>query len=106
MDNFDFNRIGKKTPYRVPDDFFDSIEQSILSAAAPRPRRRSLLKYAAGITATAAAVALLLTVSGKATIDGNRAGGTELAQAFDNLSDSDRDCLLEIYQDDIFINQL
>lgn len=106
MDNFDFNRIGKKTPYRVPDDFFDSIEQSILSAAAPRPRRRRLLKYAAAITATAAAAALLLTVSGKASIGGNRAAGTELAQAFDNLSDADRDCLLEIYQDDIFINQL
>ena len=38
MDNrFDFDKIGKRMPYTVPDGFFDELERSVRSGIAAKP---------------------------------------------------------------------
>ena len=38
----DFEEIGKKVPYRVPDGFFNEMQQQVM-AQVEQPRRRSTL---------------------------------------------------------------
>lgn len=58
----DFSHIGKRTPYRVPTDFFQQSRESILDAtvrqdaAASRPARRTTFRPWAWMGAAAAAV--------------------------------------------------
>ena len=30
MESYNFDKIGKKVPYRVPDTFFDEVENKII----------------------------------------------------------------------------
>ena len=32
-DNFDFDDIGKRTPYRTPDGFFEDVQQKVMERA-------------------------------------------------------------------------
>ncbi len=38
--DFDFDDIGKKTPYRVPEAFFDNLQQEVLRRSGVRRRFR------------------------------------------------------------------
>lgn len=112
--NFDFDSIGKRTPYRVPDGLFDTMSNNVLQRigseatsapvqahAAPRtkPRRtRRLLVWAA---AAAAVVALLMTFHRYAEPE-PKADYAAVEQAFGNLSDADQAFLLAVYTDDVF----
>lgn len=40
--DFDFDKIGKKTPYRVPEGFFDDMQQQVMQQV-EKPRHRSLV---------------------------------------------------------------
>lgn len=101
MNKYNFEPIGKKMPYRVPDDFFADVEKNI-TADALRQRRRGYTRiFWRGIAA--AAVLVLLFMATRPGISRHRTDFTEVAQAFDDLSDADRSYLLETYQDDIFI---
>lgn len=104
MDTYNFDRIGKKMPYRVPDTFFDDVENTIMIKARNRHNRRNVLKIICGSIAVAAALALLLVV-GRPDTTGSKTDFAEIAQAFDNLSEADQTYLLEAYQYDIFINE-
>lgn len=104
MVNYNFDNIGKKMPYRVPDGFFDDMEDSITSRALSYSKKNLISKILYWGVASAAAIAALIIVA----IPGDSNEKTEfadIAQAFDNLSDADQAYLIEIYQDDIFINQ-
>lgn len=54
--------------------------------------------------AVAATFALILVFVSHDTAN-DKTDFAEIAQAFDDLSDADQTYLLEIYQDDIFINE-
>lgn len=104
MDSYNFDKIGKKMPYRVPDTFFDDVENTIMINMRKRQNRRNVVKIFYRSIAVAATLALLLVVgSPDQTID--KTDFAEIAQAFDNLSEADQTYLLEMYQDDIFINE-
>ncbi|MDE5989831.1 MAG: hypothetical protein K2H17_10605 [Duncaniella sp.] len=101
MNKYNFEPIGKKMPYRVPDDFFADVEKRI-AADALEQRRRSVRRiFWRGIAA--AAVLVLLFMATRPGLFRHRTDFTDVAQAFDDLSDADRSYLLETYQDDIFI---
>lgn len=101
MDSYNFNPTVKKMPYRVPDDFFADVEDRMV-ADALRQRRRGYTRIIwQGIAA--AAVLILLFMAARPGIFRHRTDFTEVAQAFDDLSDADRSYLLETYQDDIFM---
>lgn len=104
MDSYDLHKIGKKMPYRVPDTFFDDVENRILAEARTRRSRRNVARIILRSIAAAAAIALLIVV-GTPGSTAKKTDFADVAQAFDNLSDADRSYLLEMYQDDIFINE-
>lgn len=38
---FDFQQVGKRTPYRVPEGFFDTFQQQVMAEAKHRRQLRS-----------------------------------------------------------------
>ncbi len=104
MESYNFDKIGKKMPYRVPDTFFDELENTIMIEVQKRQNKRNILKIFYRSVAVAATIALLMIVGGSGTKN-DKTDFAVIAQAFDNLSEADQTYLLEIYQDDIFINE-
>lgn len=106
---FDFNQIGKKMPYTVPDGFFDDFEKAVTTATetltkTTRQRRHTPVRILVhALTATAAVVAILAmthalspTLTPQPTIT--------LEQAFANLDVSDQEYLLDTYSDVSYIS--
>ena len=106
---FDFDKIGKRMPYTAPSGTFKEIEHNVTNALSRRKEKKDivhLLRWSAGLV-VAASIALLIVVRpnvppSSATSD-DMLAKIDLADA--NLSEADREYLLEIYNDDIFINQ-
>ena len=120
MENsFDFNQVGKRMPYSVPDGFFDKMMESlptaseggaVKTAGTPLPRWRTTLLSSGGrrvwgrlLLAVAAAVALFFVVQ-PLLPKGNTDDFEHVELAFNNLSTDDQDFLLEIYEEDDFID--
>lgn len=116
---FDFKQIGKQIPYRVPDGFFQEMEHNVLDAVAEKAAERKpamaerkplqtkrfvfarLAKYAAAV---AASVVVLLAVNVKFFYVAAPTDMQDVEAAFDQLSLSDQECLVELYQEDVFLD--
>lgn len=105
MEDYNFARIGKQMPYRVPDGFFDSFEERILDEVRRNPRqgRHSTLELICRSIAGAAAIALLI-IAFHPVLPEEKSDFSEIILAFDSMTDSDRNLMFELYDDDIFIN--
>lgn len=103
MDNNRLDKIGRQMPYRIPDSFFDDFENRIIAGHRRRSTRHRVKMLLLPLGAAAAIAILLLAVRPAAFSPAT--GYAEIAQAFDDLSEADRTCLLDTYQDDIFFNQ-
>ena len=113
---FDFEEIGKRMPYTVPDDFFTKLEESAMdevtvqkSETTAKPRRKKTIIIAfRSLLAIAAAVALFFvvqpTLTKNDTISVDDYASVELA--FNNLSSDDQDFLVAVYENEEFINDL
>jgi negative regulator of sigma E activity len=118
---FDFNEVGKRMPYYdMPDGFFDRLQDNVMheihdtqtvqpaAVKAKSKTRKAWVLRLVPLTSVAAAalVAWLLiphnTQKQTAPQDGSYA---QVEQAFNNLSDADRNYLVSTYQDDLFLNQ-
>jgi hypothetical protein len=116
-ENYDFSRIGKQMPYTVPDGFFEKLEEDVVGAwneecgmrnedtsAAKRAKVVRMAVRAA--IAVAACIALLLIVK-KALPQGQDAAADDFDSvelAFNNLSTEDQYYLLEVYQEEQFLD--
>ena len=111
--DFDFNNIGMRMPYAVPDGFFAEMQSGVMQRVgmeAPQAGtakcRNTMKVVMRSLLAVAAAVALFFVVRAAlpktATPDGDFAS-VELA--FNNLSADDQDFLLTVYEEDLFINE-
>lgn len=116
---FDFKQIGKQMPYRVPDGFFQEMEHNVLDAVAEKATERKsamaerkplqakrfvftrLAKY---VAAVAASVVVLLAVNVKFFYVAAPTDMQDVEAAFDQLSLSDQECLVELYQEDVFLD--
>lgn len=116
---FDFKQIGKRMPYHVPDGFFQEMEHNVLDAVAEKATERKpamaerkplqakrfvftrLAKYAAAV---AASVVVLLAVNAKFFYVAAPTDMQDVEAAFDQLSLSDQECLVELYQEDVFLD--
>ena len=102
--NYDFSKIGKQMPYTVPDGFFDELEENVMSKCTQRARTiRIAIRTALAI---AACIVLLLVVK-KALPQGNNTSTDDFENvelAFNNLSTDDQDYLLEVYQEEQFLD--
>ena len=116
-ENYDFNRIGKQMPYTVPDGFFEKLEEDVMGAwneeCGMRNEDTSAAKKAKVVRmavraaiAVAACIALLLIVK-KALPQGQDTAADDFDNvelAFNNLSTEDQDYLLEVYQEELFLD--
>lgn len=123
---FDFKQIGKQMPYRVPNGFFQEMERNVLDAVTEKTAERKpamaecmsamaerkpvqakrfvftrLAKYAAAV---AASVVVLLAVNVKFFHTAAPAEMQDVEAAFNQLSLSDQECLVELYQEDVFLD--
>ena len=130
---FDFKQVGKRMPYTTPDGFFKDMEKNILEAVKDdtpqavkiqpqsvkvQPKKRPVFKMIlAAAIAVAASVAVLLVLN----IDFSAADSSlasshssqpsqaksdleQVDQAFAQLSEADQAYLLDVYQEDVFLN--
>lgn len=130
---FDFKQVGKRMPYTTPDGFFKDMEKNILEAVKDdtpqsvkiqpqsvkvQPKKRPVFKmiWAAAI-AVAASVAVLLVLNidfsaADSSLASSHSSQPSLAkdeleqvdQAFAQLSEADQAYLLDVYQEDVFLN--
>ena len=88
--NYDFSKIGKQMPYTVPDGFFDKLEENLMNEVKAQPAQKK--------KATAILVVKKVLPQDTTTDD---FANVELA--FNNLSTDDQDYLLEVYQEELLL---
>jgi hypothetical protein len=109
--NYDFNKIGKQMPYTVPDGFFSKLEDSVMevwseNTSAAKAKRAKVVRMAIrAALAVAACIALFLIVrqtlpKGQDTVADDF---DKVELAFNNLDTEDQDYLLEVYQEELFL---
>ena len=119
-EKFDFSKVGKRMPYSTPDDFFKDMEANILEQVKDdkpkpvriQPKKRPLMKViwaAAMAVAASVAVLLILNIDFAAPHSSlpSQADNEMQAvdQAFAQLSSADQAYLLDVYQEDVFLDE-
>ena len=114
--NFDFNQVGKRMPYSTPDDFFAKMQSNILDAVQDMPQkntkiktnRRTVRKWLWPVSLSAAAAVVAMFVINIHFLAPNTPTATsdiqDVEQAFAQLSECDQAYIVDVYQDDVFIN--
>ena len=115
---FNFDQVGKRMPYSTPEGFFKEMEANILEQVKDdkpepvriQPKKRPLMKViwaAAMAVAASVAVLLVLNIDFSASSSQPSQADNEIQvvdQAFAQLSSADQDYLLDVYQEDVFLN--
>ena len=100
---FDFAPIGKRMPYNTPDGFFDKLEDDVWKKMKnDKPAKLHLLIRS--VIAIAASIALVLVIHMNFS-KSNNVSINDVDQAFSQLTTDDQTYLLNIYQNDVFINE-
>lgn len=114
--NFDFNQVGKCMPYATPDDFFAKMQSNILDAVQDsttkntdsKAKKRQVRKWLWPVSLSAAAAVVAMFVINMHFFAPKPSAASndmlEVEQAFAQLSDGDQAFILDVYQDDVFIN--
>lgn len=109
---FDFENVGKRMPYRVPEDFFANLESKVMSEVAPKKRssRYSTHKVLRIVTASVMGVAASAAVfcAIYANMQAEPSADSELMaveQAFSALNSEDQAYLLDNFQQDVFMDE-
>jgi hypothetical protein len=105
---FDLNQVEKRIPYTTPEDFFDEMEKNIIEriTTQPKEKKQATTLFIRRAILTAAAVACMLFVVTK-FMPANFSTEEALAQetsAFELLSAEDQNYFLEVYDEDVFLN--
>lgn len=119
-EKFDFGKVGKRMPYSTPEGFFKEMEANILEQVKDdkpkpvrvQPKKRPLIRgiWAAAM-AVAASVALLLILNidfaaPHSSLPSQADNGIQAVdQAFAQLSSADQAYLLNVYQEDVFLDE-
>lgn len=118
-EKFDFDQVGKRMPYSTPDDFFKDMEANILEQVKDdkpkpvriQPKKRPLMKViwaAAMAVAASVAVLLILNIDFAAPHSSLPSQADKemqaVDQAFAQLSSADQAYLLDVYQEDVFLD--
>ena len=119
-EKFDFGKVGKRMPYSTPEGFFKDMEANILEQVKEdkpkpvriQPKKRPLMKViwsAAMAVAASVAVLLILNIDFAAPHSSlpSQAYNEMQAvdQAFAQLSSADQAYLLNVYQEDVFLDE-
>lgn len=106
--NFNFEQVGKRMPYSVPEGFFTDMEKDLWKEISRESSRRKdrVFYIRIALAATAIAATTLFFVF-NADVHKQPAMSNELAKidkAFNNLNTDDQAYLLDVYQNDVFFN--
>ena len=119
-EKFDFGKVGKRMPYSTPEGFFKDMEANILEQVKDdkpkpvriQPKKRPLMKViwsAAMAVAASVAVLLILNIDFAAphsSLPSQADNGIQAVdQAFAQLSSADQAYLLNVYQEDVFLDE-
>ena len=119
-EKFDFGKVGKRMPYSTPEGFFKDMEANILEQVKDdkpkpvriQPKKRPLMKVIwSAAMAVAASVAVLLVLNiDFAAPHSSLPSQTDneiqaVDQAFAQLSSADQAYLLNVYQEDVFLDE-
>ena len=106
--DFDFDDIGKRTPYRTPEGFFEDVQRKVMERAGLKQQRKSHTKL---ITIAAVWVGFLFVPSlrqaDEVTTSSSKvlANGTEPVDKWiKELSDEELEELVSFSENDIFLN--
>lgn len=115
---FNFDQVGKRMPYSTPEGFFKEMEANILEQVKDdkpkpvriQPKKRPLMKVIwAAAMAASVAVLLILHIDFAAPHSSlpSQADNEMQAvdQAFAQLSSADQAYLLNVYQEDVFLDE-
>ena len=114
--NFDFNQVGKRMPYSTPDDFFAKMQSDILDAVQDstpknmdyKANKRHVRKMLWPVSLSAAAAVVAMFVINIHFLAPNTPTASsdiqDVEQAFAHLSEGDQAFILDVYQDDVFLN--
>ena len=117
---FDFDQVGKRMPYSTPEGFFKDMEANILEQVKDdkpkpvriQPKKRPLMKViwaAAMAVAASVAVLLVLNIDFAAPHSSLPSQADKemqaVDQAFAQLSSADQAYLLNVYQEDVFLDE-
>ncbi len=104
--NYDFSRIGKQMPYTVPYGFFDQLEENMMNEVKAQHARKKAIAVRIAVRAViaiAACIALFLVVKKVWLKDTTTDDFANVELAFNNLSTDDQDYLLEVYQEELLL---
>ena len=115
--DFDFDDIGKQTPYRVPDGFFEDMQRKVMvRSGAGRQRKSRIRLIVSSAIAVAAVLAGVLFIPSLYRMDGTKSASSDaLAVERSNntdpvdkwikeLSDEELEELVSFSENDIFLN--
>ena len=130
--DFDFDKIGKRMPYDTPDGFFDKLEDDIWNKVkddylekedndkdskgklsqskasegmVAKPRKSAKLRLLIrSVIAVAAAVAIGFIIN-LSFFKPSPTTLNDVDQAFSQLTTADQAYLMNVYQDDVFMNE-
>ena len=104
--DFDFDDIGKRTPYRTPEGFFEDVQRKVMERAGLKQQRKSHTKLIISTVITIAAVWVgFLFVPSLRQADEVLANGTEPVDKWiKELSDEELEELVSFSENDIFLN--
>ena len=117
-DTFDFDKIGKRMPYRTPDGFFDKMEEDVMNRLkeqdslfnAKVTMKKPVRSYKLIVRSLASVAAVAIIAFGvwsglKEGKSSSVVGTADLIQAFNQLDDADQLELLSTYQSDVFMDE-
>lgn len=111
---YDLESIGKRLPYKIPDNLFNDIESNVMSEVKRIPIGMPVSKGVSGhagkriaiagvVFAMAASLALFLIFNfGE---NGGITGIADVEEAFARLDEDDQEYLIDIYENDLFLNE-
>jgi len=115
--DFDFDDIGKRTPYTTPDGFFEDMQRKVMERTGMKQQRKSHMKL---VISTAVAIAAMLTgllfvpsfyqtddvkPSSSNVLAVERSKGTDTEDKWiKELSDEELEELVSFSENDIFLN--
>ncbi len=115
-DNDILERIGKRTPYAMPTNLFERMQDQVMDRISEidrekpvkRHRRAIIVRLSVAAAAIAASVCLVLVLRLGNGDEGNgmsqSANSAMVDKAYDNLSQEERNNLIADYKNDIYMS--
>lgn len=110
--DYNFERVGKKMPFIMPDDFFDKVQANVLAEVAKEEQAKlhgkSMIKriYVA-VASMAACACVVFLLSGVLKNAGTEqhapASMATVDKAYDNLSTEEQQELNATYANDVYL---